>query len=66
MYEIDTNHITKDTIILASKSPRRRELMELIGLPFAVLSADTDETLPDGTGAEETVSLLSRRKAEAV
>ncbi|HHX53597.1 MAG TPA: septum formation protein Maf [Clostridiales bacterium] len=66
MYEIDTNHITKDTIILASKSPRRRELMELIGLPFAVLTVDTDEDLPDIIGAEQTVSLLSRRKAEAV
>ena len=51
-------------IILASKSPRRRELMELIGLPFTVRVAQVDETLED-LPPEEAVAQLSRKKAEA-
>ena len=52
-------------IILASKSPRRRELMELIGLPFTVRVAQVDETMED-LPPEEAVAQLSRKKAEAV
>jgi len=51
-------------IILASKSPRRRELMELLGLPFTVRAAEVDETLAP-CPPEEAVALLSRKKAEA-
>ena len=51
-------------IILASKSPRRRELMELIGLPFTVRVAQVDETMED-LPPEEAVAQLSRKKAEA-
>ena len=51
-------------IILASQSPRRRELMELIGMPFTVRVADVDETL-EACPPEEAVALLSRKKAEA-
>ena len=51
-------------IILASKSPRRRELMELIGLPFTVRVAQVDETMED-LPPEEAVAHLSRKKAEA-
>ena len=52
-------------LILASQSPRRQELMKLIGLPFAVRVADIDETL-DACAPEEAVARLSRKKAEAV
>lgn len=51
-------------IILASQSPRRRELMGLIGMPFTVRVADVDETLA-ACPPEEAVALLSRKKAEA-
>ena len=34
-------------IILASKSPRRRELMELLKLPFEVIVSDIDEHIED-------------------
>lgn len=51
-------------IILASKSPRRRELMELMGLPFTVRVAQVDETM-ENLPPEEAVALLSRKKAEA-
>ena len=53
-------------IILASASPRRKELMEKIGLPFEVIVSDCDETLPDDTPAAKAAELLSMRKAEAV
>ncbi len=33
--------------ILASSSPRRRELLEQIGLKFSILAADADESVPD-------------------
>ena len=53
-------------IILASQSPRRRQLLELMGLQFRVQTADIDETMdPDAPLAQE-IAALSRRKAEAV
>lgn len=51
-------------LILASQSPRRQELMKLIGIPFTVRVADIDETLED-LSPELAVAQLSRKKAEA-
>jgi septum formation protein len=53
-------------LILASASPRRRELLRLLGLPFAILAARVDETVQDGESPEELVWRLSRAKAESV
>ncbi len=53
-------------IILASKSPRRKELLLSLGLDFDVAVTDADETLPDGIVPDDAVMLLSRRKADAV
>lgn len=53
-------------IVLASASPRRRELLTTAGLSFRVLTADTDETVPKGTHPDVAVSLLAERKAAAV
>ena len=52
--------------ILASASPRRKELLEKAGYTFAVLVSDVDETLPDGISPEEAVRLNAARKAQAV
>lgn len=52
-------------IVLASASPRRRELLSLITEHFTVCPADADETLRDAPLSEE-VTRLSRLKAEAV
>lgn len=51
-------------IILASASPRRREILEGLGVSFAVLAADTDETchIPDPFAYTEE---LARRKGQA-
>ena len=54
-------------IILASQSPRRRELLERMGLTsFRVVSPDVDENLGEELPPAELVSRLSRRKAQAV
>lgn len=52
-------------VILASKSPRRKELLEQIGLSFEVLVSDSDENL-DIDIPEEFVKELSRIKSKAV
>ena len=53
-------------IILASQSPRRKELLTLAGLSFEVLVSGCDETVPEGLSAEQTVQHLANQKAEAV
>lgn len=53
-------------LILASNSPRRKELLSLITTDFIVRAADVDETLPDGISAEKAVVYLSELKAKAV
>lgn len=52
-------------LILASKSPRRSELLSMLGLTYTVRSADTDESLPAGISPHDAVLLLARRKALA-
>ena len=52
-------------IILASQSPRRRELLAQIGVPFTVEVSDTDENV-SGTEPHVIVQELARRKALAV
>ena len=51
-------------LILASGSPRRRELLSLTGLTFEVIAPDTDEHT--GLGARDAVQELAKRKALAV
>ena len=53
-------------LILASASPRRRELLAHLGRPFSVLVADIDETPLAGEGAVEMALRLACGKARAV
>lgn len=53
-------------IILASGSPRRRELLSLLGLPFEVITSEADESTPPDFTPEQIVRSLALRKAEAV
>lgn len=52
-------------IILASGSPRRRELLAQAGIPFTVITSAADETI-DETDPAAAVMELARRKAAAV
>lgn len=54
------------TLLLASRSPRRRELLTLLGLPFDVTTADVDETPRAGEAPIHLAARLSRAKAQAV
>ena len=53
-------------IILASKSPRRKELMGLLFPQFEVQASDVDETLPEGVSLGRAVELRALRKGQAV
>ena len=53
-------------VILASQSPRRKELMGLFHIPFTVRVSDADESMDPKLSPAEAVGLVSRRKAEAV
>lgn len=53
-------------LILASQSPRRRELLGLFGIPFAVQVADIDETMDPAKPPFDEVARVSRCKALAI
>ena len=67
---VNQNHSQPHDFILASSSPRRRELLAHVGLPFRVVlpqdSAGVDETPRLGETPAELVQRLSRVKARAV
>ncbi len=54
------------TIILASTSPRRRDLIAGLHIPYEVVPSHADESTPEGWTPEQIVKELSLRKASAV
>ena len=59
-------HQSPVTLVLASTSPYRRELLSRLGLPFSVASPDTDESPRPGEAAETLALRLAEAKARAV
>lgn len=55
----------KRHIVLASKSPRRRELLEMLGAEFDIITSDCDENI-SGLTPHDLVRELALRKAKAV
>ncbi len=53
-------------LILASGSPRRKEILQGVGLNFEIMPVDADETLPEGIEGGDAVTMLARRKAKAL
>lgn len=53
-------------LILASGSPRRKELLGLFGIPFVIRAADIDETMDESRPPFDEVARVSRLKAQAV
>ena len=54
------------TIILASGSPRRKQLLEWAEVPFEIIAKETDESYPAGLTAEAVAIHIARNKALAV
>ena len=53
-------------IILASQSPRRKQLLEWAEIPFDVIVADTDESFPQTLSFEDAAIHIARNKALAI
>lgn len=53
-------------IILASGSPRRKQLLEWAEVPFAIVTKETDESYPDGLPPDAVAIHIARHKALAV
>lgn len=53
-------------IILASQSPRRKQLLEWAEVPFEVVIQDTDESYPTHLSPSEVVMHIANNKAKAV
>jgi septum formation protein len=53
-------------VVLASASPRRRELLSLVGIPHDVEPADIDESYRDGEEAPAHAERLAREKAATI
>lgn len=58
-------HLKNHRIILASKSPRRIQLLGGLGISFEVMKKEVDETFPPELKGEEIALYLCRKKAEA-
>lgn len=52
--------------IVASASPRRREILSMGGFCFRIIPSDCDETIKEKLSPEETVKVLAERKALSV
>lgn len=52
-------------VILASKSPRRQQLLQLMDVDFRVVLKEVDESYPEGLSPEEIALYIATQKAEA-
>ncbi len=52
-------------IILASKSPRRQELLKLMGVDFKIVLKEVDESYPEGLRPAEIAVYIAEKKAKA-
>lgn len=53
------------TLLLGSKSPRRRELLERLGIPCRMVDIDVDESLSEAVAPARVAETLARRKSLA-
>lgn len=66
MASVMTSSPVNQTLVLASASPRRRELLDQIGVSFEIIVHHIDETLLSGESPTDYVCRLARAKAAAV
>lgn len=55
-----------EKLILASASPRRKELIEKLGIPFEIMPSQVEEIIDERLSPEEMVKSLAEQKAEDV
>lgn len=60
------SYMTETPVILASSSPRRKQLLELADIPFTVITEEVDETFRPGLELSAAVADVARRKALAI
>jgi septum formation protein len=63
MQHLPFNH---PPVYLASRSPRRQELLRAAGIPFTLVDIDIDESFPPDMVVEDVPEFIARKKAEAV
>jgi septum formation protein len=61
---MSTCYLTMDTLILASKSPRRREILHRLGIPFIVCNIEINEAAHYRKTVRSSVMNVSRKKVE--
>jgi septum formation protein len=59
------DNLNNQRIILASRSPRRQQLLRELGLKFDVIIKDYSETYPEGLGGEEIARYVAHLKASS-
>lgn len=59
-----TDYSFMKNIILASQSPRRKQLLQWAEVPFEVIVANTEENIPPGLNVEDVPVHIAREKAE--
>ena len=59
------NHL-RERLVLASSSPRRKEILDAVGWPYEAIVAGIDESLMPNEEPAAYVQRLARSKAEAV
>lgn len=59
------DNLKKYNIVLASKSPRRQELLKGIGVDFSILTKEVDESFPSKLPLIDVAPFLSLKKAKA-
>ena len=57
--------MAKPTLILASQSPRRKDILSLMQIPFETLAVDTEEILDPSLSLEDNITKIALVKAEA-
>ncbi len=65
-HQSDGSAVRSGGIILASQSPRRKQLLEWAEVPFEIMVKETDESYPLNLSLEDTAIHIARNKALAI